>query len=345
MPLMLHFLYFLFVIFIIHGCSVPMSEDRTLEQNPYLHGPYYHSPNTPNPPFEPSRIPTSHNNNNTTDTNSPPPTPQEESSSREPSDPALNRKPSNTVNTNNSPQNTLSNRDYPTPASSRFPIALEIESTFSPQEQDYIAQAMRQWEDSLQLDFFAPTSSFSRTPEGADPYIGRRDGKNRIYKITLYENWSYYGRGSRSVMQRALGIAMIFSCISLPCREISETDIAMNQIEGYFDYSVEGVLFHHVMLHELGHVLGLPHSENRMSVMYVGERRIINATVSSQDTTDLLAALGGQGHTISAALLALSNEKEDDSYNHLDDNSPYNNDHHHSDNDESAHNVHVVVIE
>lgn len=136
---------------------------------------------------------------------------------------------------------------------SRVPVLMYADSSVPEQFYPAIQRAMGRWNQSLGREVIKLVGGLGAYPEE------RQDGVSVIY---FRSNWS----GSEQ-MKRKQAITTIHWAGSL----IFEADLAVNT--RHFQYSVESqptpseVDFESLMVHEIGHVLGLDHDDSQVTVM------------------------------------------------------------------------------
>lgn len=154
-----------------------------------------------------------------------------------------------------------------------LPIAFHIHESVPLEFRSVIESSMRKWEQAAGRSLFKISSMSYRGP--ANP---RQDGLNVIYWM---ETWD----SNRPTEQGRTSVYWIGD-------EIRESDIRINafNFKYYIDQpsSIKEVHFESLILHELGHVLGLKHMDEGDSVMgtYLSSSSERN-TVSSSDTSSL----------------------------------------------------------
>lgn len=175
-------------------------------------------------------------------------------------------------------------------SSSSFPLHLKAGLDFSEDEINSLEDAATEWNqtNSAQIDFFNVSRS---TKSGYSNFDDYKDGELGIYKVF---EWP------ADMPATALAVTQIFGKKSSNGKIIIyHADILMNY--DYFDFSINnnwGYDLHTVVLHELGHFLGLYHENTSAeeSVMFptISKYRH-NRTPHPHDEDNLVAKYGRAG--------------------------------------------------
>jgi hypothetical protein len=133
-----------------------------------------------------------------------------------------------------------------------IPIRFYIHESVPPEFRSVIESAMKKWEQVTSRELFQIVSKSYSGPDNP-----RQDGLNIIYWLKTWDP-------NRSSEQGRTSVYWIGN-------EIREADIRINALNFtyYIDQpkSVRDVHFESLIIHELGHVLGLKHIDDGMSVM------------------------------------------------------------------------------
>lgn len=170
---------------------------------------------------------------------------------------------------------------------SNGPIELVIKSSVPPTLRPAIYRAVKTWEDQLGKKLFEVTEDSGR----ASP-LPSKDGRNAIYFLNSWERDRQSEQGRTSVYWAA--------------EQIMEADIRINSANFSF-YDVDhdqlvlasgvdgnvhalqdsdGYSFEALILHELGHFLGLKHTTERKSVMVTHLSAFTDRTVLSASDSE-----------------------------------------------------------
>ena len=142
--------------------------------------------------------------------------------------------------------------------SSKLPLSLKISTDFSDEERSNIQSMIDSWEGSTATDLFNPT--LESTPPFSPPQINSyHDSILGIYKSTQW---------FADISSQALAVTQFFAYVSTDQNgetyyEIIHADIIVNYRNHDFSLNPEYFNFEYdlpsVILHELGHLLGLGH--------------------------------------------------------------------------------------
>lgn len=185
-----------------------------------------------------------------------------------------------------------------------FPLQMKISEDFTTMESDDIKTASSSWKSSTDsnTELFDHSSTTSRDPSDLDSYMDQEMG---VYKI---EDWP------SDLPSSALAITQIFGVRrnvgkSNEYIQIQHADILMNYDNFNFtgDYDFETVI-----LHEMGHFLGLYHdnSSRSESVMYPSiATYTTNRTPKSNDVSKLKSLYNlSSASSVAAAFTARSRQ-------------------------------------
>ena len=167
-----------------------------------------------------------------------------------------------------------------------FPINLQISTDFASEEASVIGNASTSWSESVDdsIQFFETSSSTTPLDQNLSSY---KDSTYGVYKLTTWPT---------ELPAMALAVTQIYGIHkdiggNNERIEISHADILVNY--EYFTFSTDdswGYDLESVILHEMGHFLGLYHEENPSidSVMYPTISRYnINRTPHEIDEENL----------------------------------------------------------
>lgn len=150
------------------------------------------------------------------------------------------------------------------------PIIFHIHSSMPTEYRDSIHQAAIKWEKAIGHTLF----QFINDDDDKSPLLPRQDGVNTIYYMTKWEEESPSEQARTSVYWVG--------------DEIKETDIRINAKNFSFfidkPTSYTDIHLESLMIHELGHVLGLMHqnkSSNQIMYPYLSESSIRNVISKS----------------------------------------------------------------
>lgn len=188
-----------------------------------------------------------------------------------------------------------------------FPKNLVISESFNPNEVSAIKEMANKWEDSTgnQVDFFNTTEG---AKEISSPTLNLdslgSDGVNGIYKLTSWPS---------ELSGNALAVTQIFASRYNRGKPnefavIEHADILIN--EAYYDFRTHDNVtswtfdFKTVVLHELGHFLGLGHKTgDTVMITAIGYDTVVR-NPSSTDISDIASkynfSVGGTGHSTMA---------------------------------------------
>jgi predicted Zn-dependent protease len=194
--------------------------------------------------------------------------------------------------------------------SSAFPLKLKISTAFSSDEKSAIQDMGGAWKesvnDSIQL-FDTSEDTSEKNFNDLDKYD---DATLGIYKITKWD---------KSLPNSALAVTQLFGRKKNLGKEneyieITHADILMNYDN--FDFSTDGSFgydFQTVVLHEMGHFLGLYHStgDKSKSVMYPSISSFtVNRLPKQLDADALASKYSTQAKAMPARALASKAEEE-----------------------------------
>lgn len=155
----------------------------------------------------------------------------------------------------------------------KLPIKLKVHSAFPPEHLKALENAIQHWEESAGRRLFEITSYAA---EG--PIAPRQDGENIVYWMKTWEE-------NKPQEQARTTVYWVGD-------QISEADIRLNNKNFNFYLEVTqnagDVHLESLIIHELGHVLGLKHRDDTPSVMatYLASNTV-RADNYVADTTDL----------------------------------------------------------
>ena len=136
---------------------------------------------------------------------------------------------------------------------SNVPVQIYLHESFPDHMRPALEAAVKVWENRAGRALFA--LNYSQILTG--PMIPRQDGRNILYWMDTWENEKASEQARTSVYWVS--------------NEIQEADIRLN--DKYFDFYLEtpagnrDVHLESLLIHELGHVLGLKHKDSGDSVM------------------------------------------------------------------------------
>ncbi len=153
------------------------------------------------------------------------------------------------------------------PSSGNFPLNLRLGSNFDQDEIDAIASGANAWTNSagLGFSFFSLSSSGIESKDNLDSF---NDSEYGVYKLFSWPT---------QLPETALAVTQLYGIkrnlgTSSEYIELQHADILLNY--DYFSFSVGGKIWGYdlttVVVHEMGHFLGLYHSDTSPdhSVMY-----------------------------------------------------------------------------
>ncbi len=134
-----------------------------------------------------------------------------------------------------------------------IPVTLQLHKDYPPQYEDILKKAAHHWDESAGMTLFR----FVRT-ENLLPEVAKKDTQNTVH-------WQQEWSESQKNMQ---GLTNLY----WKGTQIYESDVAINN--KYFNFFLENpttpydVHLESLLIHELGHVLGLKHRSTVPSVMW-----------------------------------------------------------------------------
>ncbi|MBF0315194.1 MAG: matrixin family metalloprotease [Oligoflexia bacterium] len=171
-----------------------------------------------------------------------------------------------------------------------FPLNIAISDNFTPEESAAAEEVSQEWEQAFDdyhhLFRFSP---YAPTPSGYNKFSDFRDGVMGIYKNDRWFPSQYAD---------ALAITQFFGHRINPGREdeyieLDHADIILNARYFSFTLDTEYPVYNRydlktVVLHEMGHLLGLPHSEDNTTIMAPSiTYSTVRNTLSSKDRYNL----------------------------------------------------------
>lgn len=185
---------------------------------------------------------------------------------------------------------------------SRFPLRLDISSDFNVSETQAIVETGNEWSTSIQNKAQLFDTSANTAEKGNINLNSYYDDTMGIYKLTSWPG---------ELPATALAVTQIFGLrknigSSSERIEIQHADILVNY--DYFSFSTNdtfGYDLKTVVLHEMGHFLGLYHDESSVndSVMYPTISRYMNnQTPKQRDVNNIYAKYGISGGAVNEAM-------------------------------------------
>lgn len=170
---------------------------------------------------------------------------------------------------------------------SQEPIELVINSSVPASLRPAIYRAVKTWEDQIGQKMFEITEDSSRASQGPS-----KDGKNAIYFLSSWETERRAEQGRTSVywadnqiMEADIRInAQNFSFYDQDPQQLilgSGVDGTVHALQNSDGYNFEALV-----LHELGHFLGLKHTSERSSVMVTHLSAYTDRTVLSASDSE-----------------------------------------------------------
>ena len=154
-----------------------------------------------------------------------------------------------------------------------IPIVLTLHSSYPPEYIEQLEEAILIWESAVNRNLFI----LNKEPDRGMRSHPNQDRKSLVYWPTSWDEFD----SNTNALTRMYVVG----------NTIVEADIALNgQDHAFFTeyYSTGSIHLTSVLVHELGHVLGLSHNDHMNSVMYKGLRPAeIKNILSEEDVNNL----------------------------------------------------------